>query len=243
VSAGFALASNNCSATLAIGATCQLGVTFTPAAAGPATGTLTVSAANLPTSLTVALSGAGDDFSLAVSGSSSAIITSGQTATFPLQLAGLGGTSGTVAFSCTGAPQNSTCSLNPATIAVNGQNTSSVTASIVTGVATSTSSVLTHPGWKSVIPVLSLALPFGLLGMRRRKSLRAAVLLIAIAALAAGCGVGSSSGSGGSGGGGGGGGGGGTGTQNQTPSGTYTLTVTGTMSNITHSVQLTLTVQ
>jgi hypothetical protein len=243
VSAGFALASNNCSATLAIGATCQLGVTFTPAAAGPATGTLTVSAANLPTSLTVALSGAGDDFSLAVSGSSSAIITSGQTATFPLQLAGLGGTSGTVAFSCTGAPQNSTCSLNPATIAVNGQNTSSVTASIVTGVATSTSSVLTHPGWKSVIPVLSLALPFGLLGMRRRKSLRAVVLLVAIAALAAGCGVGSSSGSGGSGGGGGGGGGGGTGTQNQTPSGTYTLTVTGTMSNITHSVQLTLTVQ
>ncbi|MGD0366360.1 MAG: choice-of-anchor D domain-containing protein [Acidobacteriaceae bacterium] len=249
VTSGFALATNNCPATLAVAATCQLGVTFSAVAAGAATGTLTISAANLTQSLTVALSGQGDDYSIAVTGSSSAIVTSGQTATFALQLQGLGGTSGTVALSCTGAPQYATCSLNPASIAITALNSSSVTASIATGVSTSASSALRHnPPWKSLFPVLALALPLGFAGLRRGKSVQTMLLLAIIALTLAGCGVTASSGSGsdgggGSGGSGGSGGGGGGGTQNQTPSGTYTITITGTMSNITHSVPVTLTVQ
>jgi hypothetical protein len=249
VTSGFALATNNCPSTLAVAATCQLGVTFSAVAAGAATGTLTISAANLTQSLTVALSGQGDDYSIAVTGSSSAIVTSGQTATFALQLQGLGGTSGTVALSCTGAPQYATCSLNPASIAITALNSSSVTASIATGVSTSASSALRHnPPWKSLFPVLALALPLGFAGLRRGKSAQTMLLLAIIALTLAGCGVTASSGSGsdgggGSGGSGGGGGGGGGGTQNQTPSGTYTITITGTMSNITHSVPVTLTVQ
>ncbi|MFZ0690394.1 MAG: choice-of-anchor D domain-containing protein, partial [Acidobacteriaceae bacterium] len=246
VTSGFALATNDCPATLAIAASCQLGVTFTAAAAGAATGTLNISAANLPAVLTVALSGQGDDFSIAVTGSSSAIVTSGQTATFALQLQGLGGTLGTVALSCTGAPQYSTCSLNPASSDITGLNSSSVTASIATGVATTSSSLRSNSPWKTMLPVLALALPLGLAGTRRRKSASAMLLLGILAIILAGCGVGASSGSGGGGGGGGGGsggGGGGGGTQNQTPSGTYTLTITGTMSNIAHSSQVTVTVQ
>ena len=55
----FAIATNNCSATLAAGAHCTVGVTFSPTATGSATGTLTFtdSAGNNPQ--TVNLSGTG----------------------------------------------------------------------------------------------------------------------------------------------------------------------------------------
>jgi hypothetical protein len=238
---GFTLASDDCPATLSVGASCHLGVTYSAATAGPVTGTLTIAATNLAKALTVTLSGQGDDFLLAISGTSSAIITSGQSATFPIQLQGLGGTSGTVALACTGAPQYSTCSLNPTSIALNSSNTSGATATITTGVST-TSAALDHSGWKSIVPVLSLALPLWFGGFRRRKQTRMLIIAVFVGALM-GCGVAASSGGGGGGGGGSGGGGGGTGTQNQTPSGTYTITVTGTMSNITHSATITLTVQ
>ena len=244
ITSGFTIASNNCTATIAAGSSCQLGITFSPAAAGPVTGTLTLTAANLPRSMIVTLSGQGDDFGLSVSGSSTTIITSGQTATFALQLSGLTGTTGTVALTCTGAPQNSTCSLNPTSITVTSANTSSVTVTIATGVAVSAA---LHPvpnrttaPWKSATALLSLAFPAGLLGLRRRKFTPGLLLLILMACVLTGCGVGSSSGSSGGGAGGGGGGGG---SVNPTPAGTYTLTVTGTMSNIVHTTKLTLTVQ
>ena len=171
VTSGFAVSGNNCPSSLAVGANCQLSVTFTPTTAGPATGTLTISASNLAAPITVALSGSGNDFGISATGSTSAIITSGQTANFALQLEGLGGTSGTVALTCTGAPQNATCSLNPTSMAVTGLNTSSVTVSIATGVAPTSSSSALHrdqdwrspdhrnPNWKATAPLLALALP------------------------------------------------------------------------------------
>ena len=244
ISSNFTLATNNCPATLSIGAACQLGITFSPSAAGSVSGSVTINATSLPRALTVSLSGQGQDFGLSVSGSSTAIVTSGQTATFALQLSGLGGTTGTVALTCASAPQNSTCSLNPTSVAVSSANTSSVTVTIATGVATSASltpaPASTPPGWKVAARLLSLALPLGLLGFRRRHA-RKLLLFILVALVLTGCGVSSSNGSGGGGGGSGGGGGGGT--SNPTPSGTYTLTVTGTMSNIVHTAKLTLTVQ
>jgi hypothetical protein len=56
-SAGFAVTSN-CGTAIAAGATCTVAVTFTPAALGPATGTLTLTPAT-GNPLTVALSGSG----------------------------------------------------------------------------------------------------------------------------------------------------------------------------------------
>lgn len=234
ITAGFAIAANNCPATLAVGAACQIGITFSPASAGSVTGTLTIAAANLSKTLAVSLAGAGEDFSLAVSGSSSTVITSGQTASYTLQLGGLGGTAGTVALACSGAPQHAACSLNPASIAVSGANTSTVTISVATGL--SASSAL-RPWWPGGAALFALALPLGF--SQRRK--RAALLLLVLAALLwlpIGCGVAADSGSGG-----GGKGGGGGGNQNATPPGTYTITITGTMSNITHTTTLNLTVQ
>jgi len=101
-----------------------------------------------------------------------------------------------VALSCTGAPQYATCSLNPASIAITGLNSSSVTASIATGVSTSTSSALRHnPLWKSLLPVLALALPLGFAGLRRGRSAQTMLLLAIIVLTVAGCGVAASGGS------------------------------------------------
>ena len=51
--------SNNCGTSLAAGASCTVGVTFAPTAAGAATGTLSVSSSAPGSPLTVALSGTG----------------------------------------------------------------------------------------------------------------------------------------------------------------------------------------
>lgn len=235
ITSGFAIASNNCPATLPETATCQISVTFSATAAGTVTGTLTISAENLPKTIVVSLSGTGEDFSVSISGASSAVITSGQTASFALQLAGLGGTAGTVVLTCSGAPQNATCALNPATIAVSGSNTSNASVSIATGVATS-SELQGAPWWKGGAPLLALTVPLWI-ALRRSKMSAMLIVVVLLLLLPAGCGVGANSGSGG------GGGGGSGGNQNATPPGTYGITVTGTMSNITHNVTFNLTVQ
>ncbi|MFZ0630768.1 MAG: choice-of-anchor D domain-containing protein [Acidobacteriaceae bacterium] len=240
ITAGFAIAANQCPATLAAGAACPLSITFSPTAAGAVSGTLTLSAGNLAKPLTVALTGSGNDFSLSIVGSSSAAVTSGQSASYTLQLASLGGTSGTLALSCSGAPQNATCTLNPAGINLTSANPVSSTVTIVTGVAASAALRPALP-WKPLAPLLTLAVPLAAFGLRRRRLAAFLVLLAACLVSPLGCGVSSSSGSGGGGSGGGGSGTGGS--ANSTPSGTYTLTVAATMSNITHTTTLTLTVQ
>jgi hypothetical protein len=55
----FSLSQNNCSASLAGGASCTAGVVFTPTSRGALTGMLTASSSSLPTPATVVLSGIG----------------------------------------------------------------------------------------------------------------------------------------------------------------------------------------
>lgn len=238
ITSNFAIYINNCPAILAVSSACQIGVTVTPPSAGAVTGTLNVSSTALAKPLSVALSGAGEDFSIAVTGSSSTVVTSGQSASFTLQLAGLSGSSGTLALSCSGAPQNATCSVNPTSLAVNGSGTSSATVSIATGVAPASAK---NPGfrWRLAAPVLAALVPLGWIGLRRRKLAALALLLMgAILLASAGCSVAASGGSGG-----GGGGGGGGGTQNATPPGNYVITIAASMDNISHSAAVNLTVQ
>ncbi|HKR27498.1 MAG TPA: choice-of-anchor D domain-containing protein [Acidobacteriaceae bacterium] len=249
VTGGFAIASNNCPSTLNVGASCQIGITFSPAATGPATGTVTLTADNLPKAVTVSLSGAGEDFSLGVAGSSSAVLTSGQTASFTLQLSGATGATGTIALTCKGAPQNATCSLNPATLTLTGANSSSAMLSITTGVQT-TGAATAAPLTQLRLPLLAIFIPALWIGLRARKlrglwliALAIALLVPAGCSVASGGGSGSGSGGGSGGSGGGGGGAGGGAQQYPTPPGTYTIIVTGTMANIAHTTSVTLTVQ
>jgi hypothetical protein len=59
VSAGFAVASNTCGASVAAGLNCAVGVTFSPTAVGPVSGTLTFTDAALTSPQVVTLSGSG----------------------------------------------------------------------------------------------------------------------------------------------------------------------------------------
>lgn len=248
VTSDFAIASNNCPATLGVGSACQIGVTFTaPAVGGAVTGSLTINAANLPQPLTVQLAGATEDFSLTASGTSSAVIVSGETASFTVQVQGLGGLTGTVTLTCSGAPQNATCtfgnvqdgvcpSATSTSVTLNGQDASTANICVATGVAPA--SAMTRPPQARripVVPMLAMLLPLALRGARRRRwAAPLVVLAAAILAAPMGCGVSASGGTGG---------GGGTTGQNNTPSGNYVLTVQGSISNISHSVGLNLTVE
>jgi hypothetical protein len=242
VTGNFAMQSvaNACGASLAVGATCQFGVVFSPPQAGPLSGGLTVSAANLAAPLKVALTGSGEDFTLQVSGSSSAVLTSGQTATFQLQVTPVAGSTGTVALACTGAPQNATCTVNPASLTLTGGSTATSMVTIATGQSGSSAAV--KGGFAKTGFALAMAIPIGFLARRRRRGrnlllLGLVVTLIGCGLGLTGCGLGVKPGSGSS-----------TTTpppasSYPTPPGSYTLSVTGTAPGLSHSVQLTLTVE
>ncbi|MHB1699521.1 MAG: choice-of-anchor D domain-containing protein [Acidobacteriaceae bacterium] len=186
------------SATIAAGASCLLGVTFTPTAVGARTASLSLSSSDPASPMTVPLIGTGlqtGSFSMAAaSGSSlSATVQQGQAATYTLILAPTGGYQGVVALGC--SPQASVpaafCSvLAPSVALSSGPVTTTVTINTVTG----TQTALTRPG-TSVGPdpsagfadhrgsktLLALMLPLGLAflsGIRRSRAERLPKLLL-----------------------------------------------------------------
>jgi len=242
---------NNCGASVAAAASCTISVTFTPAATGTRTGTLTITDNNngvAGSTQSVALSGTGQDFSFGPpSGSStSATVAPGLPATYTLSVRGEGGLSGTVSFTCAGAPSEATCTVSPNPVTVGSSATN------VTVIVTTTAPSVSVPRSRPLPPVpplspglrvlLMLALVLAAMAwavMRRNRpgvSARQPTMLpLALALLLtlglAGCG---------------GGGGGGGPSNPGTPAGTYSLRVTGSTgsgsSALSHSVTLTLTV-
>ena len=236
---------SNCPGTLMPNANCYISVTFTPTAEGTRTGTLTITD-NAPGSpQTVPLSGTGaSDFVLGVAAGtpSSDTVTAGNSASYSVAMAPVGGFNQTIVLGCTGAPAGATCSASPGSVTLDGTKVQTATVTVTTH-----SSSLAPPGPRGGPPppggfsihewwivFLCLLMMMGALALafnqrRRRVSLLAGAVLLA--ALAMSCG------------GGGGGGGGGTTTNPGTPKGTYTLTVTGTSGSLQHQTTLQLTVQ
>ena len=162
-------------------------------------------------------------------------ITAGQSASFTVSAAPQNGFSQTVTWTCTGAPQASTCSVSPQSVTLDGSNAKTATVTLTTTARTGGMLVT----WRRFAPpsvwlletTAALMLLMMILAMlckanapRIRTSLAAFALLIVIVACAS-CGGGSSSGpppppppnpQG-------------------TPAGTYTITVTGSSGNLTHS--------
>ena len=230
-------------------ATCTVAVTFTPTAGGQAAGSVSFSDNAPANPQGVALIGTGEDFTLApVSGSpTSSTVSPGQPASYTFSVGGQGGISGTVAFTCSGAPSEAPCTVspNPATL---GNSTTNVTVTVTTTAATLSSPRSprlppAYPEGLGARRLLLMALVLlammawavereNKLGLGRSRSsivLLASGLLLVLAL--AGCG---------------GGGGGGVTHDPGTPAGTYSLTVTGTTgsgaSAVSHNMTLKLTV-
>ena len=219
--------------SLAAGESCTIDVTFTPTDVGARTGEVTITS-NAPSSPdTIALSGTGTDFSISAS-PASATISAGQSATYTLTVSPLGGFTGDVSLSCSGEPQAATCSISPTSVTLDGTNVSTADVTVAT-TASSTVFPLPEPpfGLHWMVWLLALAILISLVQAARRRrgwvTLAAAVLSVV---LLSSCGGGATPQSlpppGG-------------GTPG-TPTGTSSLTVTATSGQVSHSVQLTLTV-
>ncbi len=237
----YKIAANNCPSNQTLGSpgSCYIDVTFDPTQAGPSTGSLTVGATNVPSPLDVSLTGAGEDFQLQVTGSSSAVIVNGQTATYTVQVIPVNGSSGTLTMGCTGAPQNSTCTISPVTMVIADNSTGSATVTVTTGISSANASEGSpFARWMKTSIVLAALLPCVFFGFRKGTlSARAfLVLLLAIVLLAPiACGTHASGGSSTS-----------PSSPPQgptTPSGVYTLNITASMPGLQRNVPVSLTVQ
>ncbi len=246
--AAFAVASNSCGDTIAAGASCTLGITFTPQQPGNAVDQLTLSSPSLNGPLTVALSGSGEDFQLSVTGSASDLITDGQTASYHVVVTPVGVSAGTLTISCTGVPANAACTLNPPMLTVSGGTTGSITVTIATGL--STTSALRGPArsgrsrpqgegpgreivWRSGA-ALALLLPCLLLPGRSRRTFLALLVAAALVLVPVACGVHASGGSSAS---------TGSAPAGTTPAGKYAITVTASFPGAQRTANLTLTVE
>jgi Abnormal spindle-like microcephaly-assoc'd, ASPM-SPD-2-Hydin len=232
-------ATSTCGASIVAQGTCTVQVTFTPTASGPQTGSLTITdnASNSPQ--TVSLAGNQPaNFSLAVSngGASSATVKAGQTATYNLTVGGMNGFSGSVAFSCSGAPAASMCSVTPNLVNISG--TAGVPLAV--SVATTAASLLPWAHWYApntrqravrVCAALIFALLLYFVVVQPRSDLRkrylGVIVVATVLAALAGCVASSPS----------------TSPQSGTQTGQHTIIVSGTSGTLNESVTLTLLIQ
>src|SRR5712664_2493066 len=170
-------------------------------------------------------------------GSTSATVKSGQTATYSLQINPTGGFTGTVGFTCSGAPAHATCNPpNPVSVSANSPAPFSVT------VNTTAASAVPPIPWRipsnriPVWPIALLSLVFLILASGSRLGvpkwrvplLWATTLFFLSLSLVVGCGGNNSPVSSGNPG---------------TPLGNSTITLTGTSGSISQNLSITLTVQ
>jgi len=169
-------------ATLPAGGNCTINVTFAPTVVGARAGTLTVTDNAGGSPHTIPLTGTGWDFQVTA--------TSPQTGASPLifnaTMTPLGGFNQSVAFTCTGAPAGSTCTIATPITAADGK-----TAQPVQVTLTRTSSALPVPAppvstppisIPQIVPLILVLLLLFLLpktkGLRVRLGLATAVVLL-----------------------------------------------------------------
>jgi hypothetical protein len=224
---------SNCTNSVQPGTNCTIGVFFDPTASGTRTGTLAITDNAGGSPQMVMLSGSGQDFSMSSSGSATASVSPGQTATYTVAVAPGGGFKQTVSLACSGAPAGSTCSV-PNSVTLNGSTPTMVTVMVMTS---ATSGSLARQGGNRLALWLTISVLPGLVilsttgtGRRYRSRLFYRLVLACVFSLAitwAGCGGSTSSGGG--------------------TNGTYNLVVAGTFSSgsttLTHDTKLTLVVQ
>ena len=212
--------------------TCTINVMFTPAAAGNAAASLTITDNATGSPQAVALSGVatGADIGLGVSGGSSQTVTAGSTATYALSIGGKGW-SGETSLTCTGAPAGANCSVTPSSPMVSATSASQVQVSVTT-----TANTMAEVGprgsglspWLWALAIVGMILP----SSARRRPLTGKLLLTCLftsSLLLVSCSGGSNSHN----------------NNNRTPAGSYSLTVAAKAASGSpnQSVTLTLNVQ
>jgi hypothetical protein len=230
ISGDYAISGNTCPATLAAGNACALTITFTPTGAGLRSGMLTVTDNAATSPQTIPLAGTGVAFSFVVGSSVSQTVSStGGSAGYSLLVTPAAGLTGMLALTCTGAPTNASCIVNPATADLSVPTTQ---------IQVDVSTAVGHHAVPGVPGSLGMVLlPVGLiaLSLRRRAGVPMVLVCCLLCGLLSACGAGrlipgdSTTTAG----------------VNPTPMGSYTLTVTAMdgVSQAQHSVQLTLVVQ
>jgi len=226
---------NNCPATLSVGSSCAVNVTFKPTVSGNRSGTLSITDNAQSSPQAVSLNGTGSDFSLA-SPAPSASVKAGVTATYNLTVSALGGTfANAVTLSCSGAPLTSTCSVSPGSVTP-GSNSAGAVLTINTTASSADLLPFSPARNRPVFAVWMQLQGLGIAGIvlagskrRTRKRLVLVVLAMLVGAMLfmSACA-------------------GGTGISHQgggTQPGTYKITVSGTSGTLQHSVPVTLTVQ
>jgi len=227
---------NNCTA-LNPGASCTVNVTFKPTATGLRSGSVTITDTAPGSPHSVTLNGSGTtsptpDFSVSPS-PSSATITAGQTATFSLTVAPVGGFNQAVTLTCSGAPTGSTCSISPGTVTPGASGATAQVTVSSTAHGTALPFLLKLPPTRLLLLAL-LAAAFFAFAIKVRKSRSRwsfAVPALAIMLFVIGCGsTGTNTASNSSGAGG-------------TPAGSYSLTINSTGGGQTHATTITLIVK
>jgi centrosomal CEP192-like protein/beta-propeller repeat-containing protein len=220
----FALVSA-CGATLAANTSCNVSLSFTPTVLGAASATLSFFDGDPSSPQTVPLTGVGIvDFS--ISAPASETVTVGSSVGIPVTVTPLGGSTQTVNLDCQGAPSNSTCSVSPPMVTLDGAHAASATVMVQTktGMLPGTPS-LQGPRDLSYCVLLCL-LSLATIGVFMKARQRRLHLVFGVALIACIVFVGCGGGSGGTG----------------TPKGTFTVVITGVSGSQSHSVNVSLTV-
>jgi hypothetical protein len=229
-------------ASLASGAAPAITIVVTaPGAGGTLTNNVSVTAtetdpnaANNSASADTTVNAVTADFSLAVDPPSVAV-PAGLPAGFTVTATSLGGFAGTINYTCSGNPELSTCTVDPAsvTLASGGMAVAQVIITTKAGSNGFTTGNVAPPpplyfDWRVLLPGALLVLTLGLLmfvpGARRYGRPRMALQLASVVLLcvfAFGCADAGKS----------------------TPAGTYTITITGTSGATTHTTTATLVVR
>jgi hypothetical protein len=204
---------------------------------------LAISAYNSKNGVLLLLQDYAPDFSLAAGSKTSVTVTPGQAANYTVNVVPGAGFNQTVSLTCSGAPAQSTCTVSPSSVTLNGKAVPTTVSVTTTASTMGLTQPLNAPPisgtfgmWIALCGILGLGVLATLGGRSRARNPQVLSGLILACLLTIGITMSACGGSGGSSGGGPG-----------TPAGTYTLTVTGTFTSsstkLTHNMNVTLVVQ
>jgi hypothetical protein len=227
-----------CGSSVSVGSSCSIQLNFKPLMSGPRSATLSIADSAADSPQTVALSGTGAAFSVAAA-PGSATINPGDSTSYTVTVAPIGGFSGVVTMNCTGQPTYGTCTIpSPGSVTLDGTHNQQMTFTVTTlapaAVPHGFGRFLPPRGlfrmpWMTTLAVAGLLFLLALARGRRAPLAFAAMLILATLWMS--CSGGPASGNINN------------PANNGTPPGTYSLTITGAAQGLGSSTTVVVTVR